>query len=99
MPEPISDDPQVIPPPKGPAAKVLAGAVRFYQKYLSGLKMGSTCRFDPVCSTYALKSVSVHGAVKGTVLAAVRLAKCGPWHPGGFDPVPNPGYWSTETVR
>ncbi|EEW48689.1 hypothetical protein HMPREF0290_2737 [Corynebacterium efficiens YS-314] len=43
--------------------------------------------------------MSVHGAVKGTVLAAVRLAKCGPWHPGGFDPVPNPGYWSTETVR
>ena len=99
MPEPISDDPQVIPPPKGPAAKVLAGAARFYQKYLSGLKMGSTCRFDPVCSTYALKAVSVDGAAKGTVLASARLSQCGPWHPGGYDPVPHPGFWSTETVK
>ena len=99
MREPVSDDPLVMPEPRGPAAKLLAGAVRIYQKYLSGLKMGSTCRFDPVCSTYALKAVSVHGAGKGSVLAAARLSKCGPWHPGGYDPVPNPGYWITETDK
>ncbi|WP_074025658.1 membrane protein insertion efficiency factor YidD [Corynebacterium crudilactis] len=95
---PTSDDPFDIPEPKSIPAKALASAVRFYQKYLSSLKMGATCRFDPVCSTYALKAVSVHGAFKGTILAVARLSKCGPWHPGGFDPVPNHGFWATETV-
>lgn len=93
------DDPNDIPEPRGVAARALSGLLHFYQKYLSGLKMGSTCRFDPVCSTYALKAVAVHGAAKGTLLAAARLSKCGPWHPGGYDPVPLGGYWSTETVR
>ncbi|MFP7365352.1 membrane protein insertion efficiency factor YidD [Corynebacterium callunae] len=88
----------MIPAPQGVPAKAAASAIAFYQKYLSGLKMGSTCRFDPVCSTYALHAVSIHGALKGTILASARLAKCGPWHPGGYDPVPKRGYWSTETV-
>nr|WP_286982163.1 membrane protein insertion efficiency factor YidD [Corynebacterium sp. UBA5992] len=69
-------------------AKVLVAAVRFYQKYLSALKMGSTCRFEPTCSAYALEAISIHGAFKGTVMAIARLCKCGPWHPGGFDFVP-----------
>ncbi len=80
--------PEVAPEPRGFAAKMLYGAVRFYQKYLSALKMGSTCRFEPVCSAYALEAISAHGAFKGLVLTLARLAKCGPWHPGGFDPVP-----------
>ncbi|MBD0852804.1 membrane protein insertion efficiency factor YidD [Corynebacterium striatum] len=63
-------------------------AVRFYQKYLSPLKMFSTCRFEPTCSAYALEALSVHGAFKGTGMAIARVCKCGPWHPGGFDPVP-----------
>ncbi|WP_425429783.1 membrane protein insertion efficiency factor YidD [Corynebacterium pacaense] len=88
-----------MPAARGPAAKALVGSLRFYQKYLSGLKMGSTCRFDPVCSSYALEAVSVHGAFKGTILSAVRLSKCGPWHPGGYDPVPESGFWSTQTVK
>ncbi|MBP3088265.1 membrane protein insertion efficiency factor YidD [Corynebacterium sp. sy017] len=66
----------------------LLKAVEFYQKYLSALKMGSTCRFEPVCSAYAFDALTNHGAVKGCILICVRLAKCGPWHPGGFDPVP-----------
>lgn len=73
---------------KGPGNRALIGAVRFYQNYISPLKMGSTCRFEPVCSAYALEALSVHGALKGLGLTVVRLAKCGPWHPGGFDPVP-----------
>ena len=77
---------EAIPEARG-AAKVIVAAVRFYQKYVSALKMGSTCRFEPTCSAYALEAVSVHGAVKGTWLAVARLCKCGPWHPGGFDPV------------
>ena len=77
-----------IPAPRGPAAKVLVGLVRLYQKYFSPLKMAGTCRFMPVCSAYALEAVSRHGAVKGSLLAAARISKCGPWHPGGYDPVP-----------
>ncbi|MDY3127706.1 MAG: membrane protein insertion efficiency factor YidD [Corynebacterium sp.] len=76
-----------IPRAKG-AAKPLVAAVRFYQKYLSPLKMVSTCRFEPTCSAYALEALSVHGAVIGGILASARLFKCGPWHPGGYDPVP-----------
>lgn len=59
-----------------------------YQEYLSGLKMGPTCRFDPTCSNYALTAFSRHGIVKGFFLTLGRLARCGPWHPGGWDPVP-----------
>lgn len=63
-------------------------AILGYQEYLSGLKMGPTCRFDPTCSNYALTAFSRHGALKGLVLTLGRLARCGPWHPGGWDPVP-----------
>lgn len=77
-----------IPAAKGPAAKLLVGLIRGYQKFISPLKMGGTCRFMPVCSAYALEAVSRHGAVRGGAMAAARLCKCGPWHPGGYDPVP-----------
>ena len=68
----------------------LVKAVRFYQKHVSGLKMVSTCRFEPTCSAYALEALSRHGALKGTAMAMARVCKCGPWHPGGFDPVSGP---------
>lgn len=76
-----------MPAPRGPMAKALVAAVRFYQNYISPLKMVSTCRFEPTCSAYALESVARHGALRGTVMAMARLSKCGPWHPGGYDPV------------
>lgn len=68
--------------------RALLGAVLFYQNYISPLKMGSTCRFEPTCSAYALDAVRERGAFIGFVLTVARIAKCGPWHPGGFDPVP-----------
>mgnify|MGYP002723205839 FL=1 len=77
-----------IPAARGPVAKLLVGLIRNYQKYISPLKMGGTCRFMPVCSAYALEAVSRHGTVRGGAMAAARLCKCGPWHPGGYDPVP-----------
>ncbi|WP_448855550.1 membrane protein insertion efficiency factor YidD [Corynebacterium camporealensis] len=52
--------------------------------------MVSTCRFEPTCSAYALEALSVHGAAKGSIIAIARIFKCGPWHPGGYDPVPEP---------
>ncbi|MCK7662654.1 membrane protein insertion efficiency factor YidD [Corynebacterium sp. CCM 9185] len=69
-------------------SRVLRSGVRFYQNYISPLKMGSTCRFEPTCSAYALQVISARGAVTGIVLTLVRLSKCGPWHPGGYDPAP-----------
>lgn len=73
-----------------PAARLLMAGVVCYQKYLSPLKLGPTCRFQPSCSAYTREAIQLHGAVKGACLAAARLAKCGPWHPGGIDPVPLP---------
>ena len=86
-----------IPSPPGPAAAALVKLVRLYQKYVSPLKLGGTCRFLPVCSAYALEAVARHGALKGTLLAAARVAKCGPWHPGGYDPVPGSIPYAAET--
>jgi len=46
------------------------------------------CRFHPSCSQYADEAFSRHGALHGGWLAARRMCRCGPWHPGGYDPVP-----------
>jgi hypothetical protein len=46
------------------------------------------CRFHPSCSAYALEALEVHGAGRGTWLAARRVGRCHPWNPGGIDPVP-----------
>ncbi|MDD5603769.1 MAG: membrane protein insertion efficiency factor YidD [Eubacteriales bacterium] len=45
------------------------------------------CRFYPTCSLYAVQAVEKYGALKGSWLAIIRLAKCHPFHPGGYDPV------------
>lgn len=83
-----NSDGHEIPRARGPIGRSLVAAVRFYQKHVSSLKMVSTCRFSPTCSGYALESVSRHGALRGGVMSLARLCKCGPWHPGGYDPVP-----------
>lgn len=66
---------------------LLAGLIRGYQIVLSPL-LPPSCRFHPSCSQYALEAVTRHGALKGGWLAARRLARCHPFHPGGYDPVP-----------
>ncbi|MDU0479527.1 membrane protein insertion efficiency factor YidD [Staphylococcus chromogenes] len=76
------------PARRGFVTRALLKAVLFYQNYLSPLKMGSSCRFEPTCSAYALDALRERGAIIGVALTAARLAKCGPWHPGGYDPVP-----------
>jgi putative membrane protein insertion efficiency factor len=58
-----------------------------YRKVISPL-YGPVCRFFPSCSAYALEAVTVHGAVKGSWLAARRLVRCHPWNAGGVDHVP-----------
>jgi uncharacterized protein len=66
---------------------VLITAIRGYQYLLRPL-LGVHCRFAPSCSEYAREAVERHGALTGTWLAAKRLSRCHPYHPGGYDPVP-----------
>jgi len=61
--------------------------IRFYQALVRRL-LPPACRFVPSCSEYALEALQRYGSVKGSWLAARRICRCHPFHPGGFDPVP-----------
>lgn len=67
--------------------RALIGFIRFYQRGISPL-FPRTCRFVPSCSQYAVVAITRYGFAKGGWMALKRLVKCGPWHPGGYDPVP-----------
>ncbi|MGH7083912.1 MAG: membrane protein insertion efficiency factor YidD [Acetobacteraceae bacterium] len=69
------------------AARVLSVPIVAYQWTIRPLT-GPACRFCPSCSEYALEALARHGAGRGSLLAARRVLRCNPWHPGGFDPVP-----------
>lgn len=69
------------------AAKSAALLIRGYQLGISPL-LPPSCRFYPSCSEYSLQAVKIHGAGRGSWLAAKRLCRCHPWSAGGFDPVP-----------
>ena len=77
--------------------RLVSGAIRAYQLALSPL-LGPRCRFYPSCSQYALEAVVRFGVLRGGWLAARRLARCHPWHEGGYDPVPAP-HLCTHHVR
>jgi putative membrane protein insertion efficiency factor len=68
-------------------ARLLVLVVRFYQRFI-GPGLPRACRFYPSCSTYAVEALTRHGAARGSWLAARRLLRCHPFHPGGVDPVP-----------
>ena len=68
--------------------KVFIKLIVFYQKYLSALKGGSTCKYIPTCSQYAIEAIEKYGALKGGLLAVWRIIRCNPFSKGGFDPVP-----------
>jgi hypothetical protein len=76
-----------LDPPRDALQPVFAGVIRGYQRFLSPF-LGSHCRFHPTCSAYALEAIQTHGTARGLALGLRRLARCHPWHPGGFDPVP-----------
>jgi uncharacterized protein len=71
-------------------ARLMIALVRLYQRLLSPL-LGNVCRFEPSCSRYAVACLETHGALRGGLLSVVRLCKCHPFHPGGFDPPPSLG--------
>ena len=62
-------------------------AVRGYQVSISPL-LPASCRYHPSCSSYAIEAFERHGALRGTWLAAKRIARCNPFVAGGYDPVP-----------
>jgi putative membrane protein insertion efficiency factor len=78
--------------------RVLIALVRGYRFFLSPW-LGSSCRFEPTCSAYAIGALERHGATVGTLLTAGRLARCHPWCAGGHDPVPhNAPRWFTRLL-
>lgn len=68
-------------------AALLSLPVHLYRLLLSPV-LPPSCRFHPSCSRYALDALTVHGPFRGSWLAARRLLRCHPYHPGGHDPVP-----------
>jgi uncharacterized protein len=68
-------------------ARLLLAMIRGYRYALSPW-WGTQCRFTPTCSQYAIDAIAAHGALHGSWIALKRLARCHPWHRGGFDPAP-----------
>ena len=67
--------------------RLLISALRGYKRWISPL-LGPRCRFHPTCSEYAMQSIARFGALRGSAMAAWRVLRCHPLHPGGHDPVP-----------
>ena len=72
--------------------RIAMALVRFYRKYLSGLKPTPTCRFRPTCSAYALEAFEKRGFFAGMALTLWRILRCSPLSPAGIDPVPQAGF-------
>ncbi|MBW9207724.1 membrane protein insertion efficiency factor YidD [Mumia sp. zg.B53] len=66
---------------------VLVALLKAYRFAISPM-YGQVCRYYPSCSAYALTAVEEHGALRGSWMAARRVARCHPWAAGGYDPVP-----------
>lgn len=69
------------------AARVVVAMVRGYQLFLRPV-LPAVCRFEPSCSEYARLALARNGLFRGLTLAALRIARCHPFHPGGYDPPP-----------
>jgi putative membrane protein insertion efficiency factor len=67
--------------------RALLALIRLYQLTLSPL-LGRCCRFEPSCSRYTAACIESHGPLRGLWLGLKRIARCHPFHPGGYDPPP-----------
>ena len=67
---------------------ILIKLIKGYRYFISPL-FPPSCRFLPTCSQYAIEAIDRHGSLKGSWLAIGRILRCHPFHPGGYDPVPN----------
>ncbi|MBM4271542.1 MAG: membrane protein insertion efficiency factor YidD [Deltaproteobacteria bacterium] len=66
--------------------KILVTVIRVYQICISPL-FTPCCRFHPSCSEYAITAVRRYGPIRGLSVSLMRLLRCHPFHPGGYDPV------------
>jgi putative membrane protein insertion efficiency factor len=67
--------------------QIFLGVIRFYQRIISPA-LPPSCRFVPSCSEYTYQAIDRYGMWRGGWLGVRRIARCHPWNPGGFDPVP-----------
>lgn len=67
--------------------RILLFLIRLYQRTVSQV-LPPTCRFVPSCSEYGYQAIARYGILKGGWMALCRIARCHPFHPGGYDPVP-----------
>ncbi|MEL6342279.1 MAG: membrane protein insertion efficiency factor YidD [Myxococcota bacterium] len=70
-----------------PVSSMMVWTIRGYQRMISR-HSPPVCRFHPSCSHYAVTALQVHGPIRGGWMAAGRILRCNPFHPGGYDPVP-----------
>jgi putative membrane protein insertion efficiency factor len=67
--------------------KVAVALIVMYQRVISPM-LGPACRYQPTCSEYAREAIERYGVARGGWLSVRRIARCHPFHEGGFDPVP-----------
>ena len=67
--------------------KLALSLLSFYRRFISPA-FPPSCRFTPSCSAYAYEAIDRYGLLKGGWLGAKRIARCHPFNPGGYDPVP-----------
>lgn len=70
-----------------PVARGMGRAIRWYQRRISA-NTPPRCRYYPTCSRYAYEAIERFGALRGGLLATLRLLRCRPWSRGGIDDVP-----------
>lgn len=81
--------------------QLLMTLIKAYRVVISPL-YGSVCKYHPSCSAYGLRSVEVHGALRGSWLTVRRVGRCHPWAAGGYDPVPGTpeaAAWAVEQAE
>ncbi|MEI7544213.1 MAG: membrane protein insertion efficiency factor YidD [Mycobacteriaceae bacterium] len=79
-------------------ARMLISVIEVYRHMISPLRLPS-CRFMPTCSQYAVDAITEFGLFRGGWLALRRLGRCGPWHTGGWDPIPDRCAESAEGAK
>jgi len=65
---------------------MILAALAAYKRWISPL-LPPACRYYPTCSDYMAEAVRKHGPALGVWMGLKRLARCHPFHAGGFDPV------------
>jgi len=66
---------------------VVLALIRFYKRFISPA-LPSACIYEPTCSVYTYQAIEKYGVIKGGWMGIKRIARCHPFHPGGYDPVP-----------